>query len=397
MRVSLIGMGGAGTELGPAAAQRLREAELVIGAARLLAALPVRPVRTVPAVKAEEIAGILGASEADRAAVVFSGDTGFFSGAAGLMERLRGMPYEAELLPGLSSVQLLAARLGRPWQDWELCSAHGVRCDVLAALKKGRPVFLLTGGTDGPARICRELLEAGLGSCPVTVGQALGYPDERTCMGSAQAFAQTTFEPLNVLLVDPEPGMFPVLRAPGIPDEDFVRSRVPMTKQEVRAAVLAKLAVRPDDICWDIGAGTGSVSVELALAGRAVWAVERDPEAAALIRENRKRFRVWNLRVTEGEAPAALSGLPDPDAVFIGGSGGALVRILQTVRERNPRARICVSAVSVETLYRAAEWMEENGIEAGITQISVSRTRRVGQLHMLTANNPVFLITGQAP
>ena len=167
-----------------------------------------------------------------------------------------------------------------------------------------------------------------------------------------------------------------------------------MTKQEVRAAILAKLGVRPTDVCWDIGAGTGSVSVELALAGKAVWAVERQAEACALIRENRERFRAWNLRITEGEAPAALRSLPDPDAVFVGGSGGAPEAILRAALERNPRVRLCVSAIALETLHRASDWMEKNGIEAEIAQIAVSRTRKAGGLRLLMANNPVFLISG---
>ena len=394
MRVSLIGMGGAGTELAPAAIGRLEEAELILGAARLLAALPSAGAKTAEAVRAEDILELLRHSGADCAAVVFSGDTGFFSGAARLMDRLRETGYETELLPGLSSVQTLAARLGRPWQDWNLCSAHGARCDVLAELKKGSPLFLLTSGPEDPARICRELTEAGLGGCPVVVGQALSYPDESIRKGTARELSGERFEALNVVLIDPAPEMFPVLRTPGIPDGAFVRGNVPMTKQEVRAAILAKLGVRPADVCWDIGAGTGSVSVELAMAGKAVWAVEREAEACSLLRENRERFRAWNLRIAEGEAPEALKELPDPDVVFVGGSGGALEAILQAALERNPHVRLCVAAIALETLHRASEWMEKNGVEAEITQIAASRTKKAGDLHLLLANNPVFLLSG---
>ena len=394
MRVSLIGMGGAGTELTPAAIRRLNEAELIVGAARLLEALPSAGAKTATAVRPDDILELLRHSGSERAAVVFSGDTGFFSGASGLTERLRETGYETELLPGLSSVQILAARLGRPWQDWDLCSAHGARCDVLAELKRGKPLFLLTSGKEDPARICRELTEADLGDCPVAVGQSLSYPNETIRTGTARELAGERFEALNVMLIDPAPGMFPVLRAPGIPDGEFIRGNVPMTKQEVRAAILAKLGVCPTDVCWDIGAGTGSVSVELAIAGRAVWAVEREAEACSLIRENRARFRAWNLRITEGEAPAALASLPVPNAVFVGGSGGALEEILDAALTRNPQVRLCVSAIALETLYRASDWMEKNGMEAEIAQIAVSRTKKAGGQQLLMANNPVFLISG---
>lgn len=163
-----------------------------------------------------------------------------------------------------------------------------------------------------------------------------------------------------------------------------------MTKQEVRAAILSKLAVGPEDVCWDIGVGTGAVSVELALQCRAVWAVERKPEALALARANREKFGAWNLRLIEGSAPAILEDFPKPDAVLIGGSGGELPGILQAVRRANPEARVCVSAISLETLHAAAAELRD----PEVTQISVSRSRPAGQLHLLLAQNPVFLVTG---
>ena len=168
-----------------------------------------------------------------------------------------------------------------------------------------------------------------------------------------------------------------------------------MTKQEIRSATLTKLAVTPQDICWDVGAGTGSVSVELALQGRSVWAVERQAEACELIRKNRAKFSAWNLHLQEGTAPEACETLPAPDAVFVGGSGRRLQEILTLVVRRNPKARICVSAIALETLQEAVRCLEGLGYRADVTQISVSRGKSVGQLHLLLAQNPVFLITGE--
>ena len=169
-----------------------------------------------------------------------------------------------------------------------------------------------------------------------------------------------------------------------------------MTKQEVRAAALAKLAVRPEDVLWDVGAGTGSVSVEMALAAwkGKVFAVECSGEACGLIRANREKFRAWNLQIVEGRAPEALEALPPPDAVFIGGTKGEMEEILSSVLEKNAKARICISAIAVETLSAALASLEKRGIEAQVTQIAVSRSRPAGKLHLLTANNPIFLITG---
>ena len=294
--------------------------------------------------------------------------------------------------PGVSSVQLLAAALHRPWQDWQLVSAHGCSCDPAAVCRNGKPVFFLTGGSETPATLCRVLADAGWGHVKATVGENLGSTAERLVTDTVETLASLEFAPLSVLLVEPCPPL-PV-RVPGWPDEAFLRSKTPMTKQEVRAAVLAKLAVRPGDTLWDVGAGTGSVSVEMALAATAgrVCAVECDPEACALIRQNRAKFAVSNLYLTEGRAPAVLTGLPAPDAVFIGGSKGSMRQIVDAVLAANPAARLCISAIALETLQEAIATLTAHGLTAQVTQIAVSRSKQAGALHLLMANNPVFLI-----
>lgn len=396
MRVSLIGLGCGTADTTTAQARRtLEEAQYVIGAGRLLDSLPDGcTARRLPATRPREILELLEQADCDTACVVYSGDTGFYSGARLLLPLLRERNIEAELLPGISSIQTLAARLGRPWQEWRLVSAHGTACDAVAAVCGGRPVCFLTGGESGnPGALCRQLTEAGLGDLAVTVGENLTCPEERISTGTAGGFAGRAFATLSVLLVEAAPRT--ARRSPGIPDDAFARGKVPMTKQEVRAAVLAKLAVGPEDLCWDIGAGTGSVSVELALQTGAVWAAECQPEAIALVRANRERFGAWNLRLVEGRAPEVLQGFPKPDAVFVGGSGGALPGILETVYRANPEARICVSAIALETLHTACGTLEKLGYSVEVCQIAVSRARAAGELHLLLAQNPVFLITGR--
>ena len=200
---------------------------------------------------------------------------------------------------------------------------------------------------------------------------------------------------MSVLLIEHLPQ--PPRRTPGLPDEAFLRGDVPMTKQEARAAALAKLAIRPTDTVWDVGAGTGSVSVELALAAPQghVYAVECNPEACALIRKNREKFAAYHLSLTEGRAPEALAALPAPDAVFIGGTKGSMDAVISAVLAKNPAARICISAIAVETLGAAVAALTAHGLAADVTQIAVSRSRPAGKLHLLMANTPVFLITGE--
>ena len=272
-------------------------------------------------------------------------------------------------------VQLLAAAVGRPWQDWKLVSAHGRACDPVSEVLAHSQVFFLTGGGDTPASLCTKLTAAGLGAAHALVGENLGTPAVAIRFGLARELAKQTFAPLSVLLIERE--ALPPRRTPGLPDDAFIRGAVPMTKR-------------------DVGAGTGSVSVELAFAAPAgqVYAVECDPEACALIQKNREKFAAYNLTLIEGKAPEALDMLPAPDAVFIGGTKGNMGAVIDAVLHKNPAARLCIAAIALETLSAAVAALTAHGLAAEVTQISVSRTKAAGNLHLLMANNPVFLITG---
>ncbi len=397
MNVTLIGMGSGQPEnLTLQGLAALRQADLILGARRLLAVLPAGCTENrAAAYRPDEVAELLQTSGAENAVLIYSGDTGFYSGASSMMEKLEALGVRARVLPGLSSIQLLAAALGRPWQGWNLVSAHGRTCDPVAECMQGRPTFFLTGGSEDPATLCAQLAAEGFGDVQGVVGQCLGTPEEKLFRGSVKELAAGRFNSLSVLLVEAAEVL--PRRAPGLPDEAFERGDVPMTKQEVRAAVLAKLAVRPEDILWDVGAGTGSVSVELALAaprGR-VYAVECRPEGCALIKANREKFRTRNLVLVEGLAPAALSDLPAPDAVFIGGSKGSLAAIVDAALDKNPDARICVSAIALESLSAAVAALTAKGRTVQVSQIAVSRAKAVGGLHLMMAQNPIYLITGE--
>lgn len=374
----------------------LLTASCVIGAPRLLENLPEECTRQrIAAIKPQAILEAIQSNDGECCTVLYSGDTGFYSGVRSLVPLLKEAGISFSVLPGISSVQMLSAALGRPWQDWLLMSAHGVNCNPVGAVMQGKPVFFLTGGELTPTELCRQLVQAGLEELPVTVGENLSYPDQNIRMGLAGEFAQEEFSPLSVLLAEPAPQV--TRRMSGFPDDLFLRDEVPMTKQEVRAAILAKLSPRPEDVLWDIGAGTGSVSIELALASSwgHTYAIECNDKACELIQANRKKLGAWNLQLVKGRAPQALKGLETPDAVFIGGTKGSMKEIVAAVLEQNPKAKFCISAICIETVYQAVQALQIHGIEPEITQISVSRGKLVGSLHLLTANNPVFLIAGQ--
>jgi precorrin-6Y C5,15-methyltransferase (decarboxylating) len=260
---------------------------------------------------------------------------------------------------------------------------------------EGREVFFLTGGSLGPADLCRQLDEAGLGDLQVCVGERLSYEDEKITKGTAAEFTEADFHPLSVMLAQPAPSAGDI--TPGIDDGQFLRGDIPMTKQTVRAAILSKMRVRKAETIWDVGAGTGSVSVELAMkaAKGRVWAVEREPEGCQLIEANKEKFGVWNLQVISGSAPEALQELPAPDRVFIGGSGGNLESIIDTALKKNETALICVSAIVLETMADTIRMMTERGMDTDMIQVCVNTSKTIGSRHMMMAGNPIYIITGQ--
>lgn len=396
MRVTLAALGGGDFySCTWESIQALKDADMILGARRLLDSIPksctdYRVAGHDPDVLLEKILE----SDVEEAVVVYSGDTGFYSGTRLLVPLLEREEVEYRVLPGISSVQLLASRLGVPWQDWNLVSAHGVDCNVLAEVMKGKSTCFLTGGRLKPETICGILNDAGLGFLEAVVGSDLTYPEEQLVTGTVSQFVNHEFPTLSVLLVDPAP-LYPK-RTPGIPDSAFLRGDVPLSKQPIRAAALAQMGVQPEDIIWDVGAGTGGISVELALAANegTVYSIERNPDACQLIARNREKFCAWNLELVEGEAPDALEALPVPDKVFIGGSGGEFRAILETVLEKNPEALVCADAIAMETLTEAWNSMKDLGLEPSVLQIAAASTRAAGKLHLLLSNNPAFLILG---
>lgn len=402
MNITLVGLGmGTPDTLTLDGCAALVRAEAVIGAARLLEDLPDGvTANRLPMIESQSIAAWVQAhDELAEICVLFSGDTGFYSGATALYPLLTREGHTVEMQPGIASPVYLCAKLGMPWQDVHLVSAHGRQCDPLAHVLNYPQVFFLTDRIWPPGQICSAIANAGLSDVEVVVGERLSYPDERITHGKVGEIAGQEFAPLSVLLVHRQtPTFCRASRASGIADSEFQRGEVPMTKREARAVILSMLAPTAADILWDIGAGTGSVAVEMALLARwgRVFAVDRNPEACALVNANRERFGLYNLCCLEGAVPDACARLDTPDAVFIGGSGGHLEEVVSIALERNPAVRIVISAVTIETMMRGMAALEKYGctdIEA--VQVSASRAQMVGSSHLLRAQNPIFIMGGR--
>lgn len=389
-----IGMGGADSLTG-GAARAVREAQCVIGAKRMLETADCAGKIVRAAIAPDDIARVIREENAERFAVLFSGDTGFYSGAKKLIAALDGV--QIEVLPGVGSLQALCAKLRRPWENVRAVSLHGRDCNFAAEVRAHEAVFALLGGRDGAKDALDRLCRAGLGDLTVHIGQRLGYPDEKLVSGTASALREGAFDPLSVLLVE-NPGWKNEIVTPGLPDEAFDRDETPMTKSEVRAVSLGKLALTPGAVVYDVGSGSGSVSVEcarLAPMGH-VYAVERKPGAAALTRHNAEKFGLENLTTVEGLAPEAFADLPAPTHAFLGGTAGNLDAILDALLAKNPHVRIVANAVTLETVAQLTRAAKRFTV-SDIAEISVAKPRRVGGYSLMTAQNPVYVFTMQNP
>lgn len=389
-----IGMGNPDT-LTLAGQKAIAAAGQIVGAARMLAAFPDHPGARKALIRAEDIAKAVSDFPGDTA-VLLSGDVGFYSGAAKLHALLKDALVEA--IPGISSLSYFCARLHRSYQDVHVVSVHGREANVVGEIQSHKETFLLTGSNFNAAAVCQALTAAGLGKLEVSVGQRLSYPEERIVRGEAEALVDETFDDLAVMLVDNPAPLSWRCGAPSLFDSQLHRGKVPMTKEAVRTLAVARMEVAPEHTVWDVGAGTGSVSCALAMAAYQgqVYAVEREMDAVALIEENRASFGLSNLHVVLGEAPKALLALPAPDRVFVGGSGGEMEEIFRAALTKNPAVRICLTAVSLESLTQGLRVFEGLGLQnVDVTQLTAAQAKKLGSYHMMLGQNPVYILSGE--
>ena len=397
-KIYLVGIGMGNPDTITVAGQKaIAQSDCIIGAKRMLAAFAQEHTIQKEAIYEQEIVDyIIAHPEFQTISVLVSGDVGFYSGAKKLVQRLED--YDTELICGISSVVYFCAKLKLPWDDVRLVSAHGRECQVIAELKQHAKVFLLTGGKETVSTICETLCANGFGNAKVYVGERLSYEDESISMGTAAELQHGNFASLSVMLIErPQNWPVPVITH-GLPDEAFDRAEVPMTKSEVRSIAISKMQLKATDIVYDVGAGTGSVAIEAALqvCQGQVYAVEKNPAALTLLAQNQQKFAATNLQIIAGAAPAALQELPAPNVVFVGGSTGHLREILQTVLQKNPAVRIVINAIALETLAEAVACCQTFALaDQEIIQVAITKTRQIAHYHMLTGQNPIFIISGR--
>lgn len=431
-RITVLGIGmGSRDTLTIAGAKALEQADVLIGAKRMVDAVRNGQQSVVYEYRSEAICQYIQEHPQYRKAViVLSGDVGFYSGAKKLLELLndscfvqnepeyRGMTADSvttedkiEVICGISSVVYFMSKIGLSWDDAVLASAHGREANLISLIRHNPKVFAIMGTSDGIAALAQNLTYYGMADVMLYVGENLSYPDEQIFAKRADELTDYQGETLSVVCAW-NPEAVPQLMTHGLADSAFVRGKAPMTKGEVRTVSLAKLGLTADSICYDVGAGTGSVAIEMALRahqGR-VYAIEKKEAAAELIEQNKKRLAADNLTVIRGTAPEALTALPAPTHAFIGGSSGNLREIIEVLRQKNPQVRIVINCITLETVTEALQVIREaehscahdkeedlenpscGSSEAEIVQLTVSRAEKIGQYHLMKGENPIYII-----
>lgn len=396
-KITLLGIGmGSRETLTVEGAQELEAAELLIGASRMVDSVKMAYHDTYCEYRSEAILKYIQAHpEYERIVIVLSGDVGFYSGAGKLLELFK----DAKVVCGISSVVYFMAKIGLSWEDAVLTSVHGRSCNLVTLIKQNQKVFSILGTEDGVSELAKKLVYYGMGDVLLYVGENLSYETERITAGKASDLTGFRGSALCVICAyhpDPEAKY----ATHGMKDEAFLRGKAPMTKSEVRALSLAKLQLKADSVCYDVGAGTGSVAIEMALRASqgTVYAIEKKDEAADLIEENKRRFATDHLQLIRGTAPQALETLPAPTHAFIGGSSGNLQQILEVLLQKNPNVRIVINCITLETVTEALTCIRQfQFAESEIVQIGAAKAKELGRYHMMMGENPIYIITCQNP
>jgi precorrin-6Y C5,15-methyltransferase (decarboxylating) len=397
-KIYLVGAGIEGWEgFGSKALEAINSAELLIGHQRLLDIFPDFKGEKQTISDLSIMLDLIKTTE-KQVVVLSSGDPNFFGVARFL---LRNLPKDRiEIFPNVTSVQYAFARIKEPWDDTIFLSVHGRglkgAIDRIIAADKAA---VLTDEVNSPAAIARELINRGAEGYDVYLCEDLGLPTEKFTRTDVRGLVDLQASPLNILILikawEPNLENYPLL---GIADDEFTTARKLITKQEIRAVTLAKLQIQNDLVLWDIGAGSGSVSIEAGnlMPNGKVYALEKNPQYLTFIRENLKKFSAKNVMLVEAYAPEGIDELPNPDRVFIGGSGGMLDDIIDAVDKRlKPDGVIVLNAVTLDTLTKAVEFLEDHGYTVEVTCVNVSKTVSLTEYKMFEAHNPVYIISAR--
>lgn len=389
-KISIVGIGMSNKTLTQEALDIIYESDVLIGTKRLLNEVSYLNKPSYDAFLADDVAKIIDDVDYENIVVLVSGDVGFYSGAEKLVNVLN--KFDIRLIPGISSVSYFFAKSLLPWKDANLISCHGINTNIVSSVRRNNYTFTLTG--NNIPYLQENLIKFGFEDLNVWVGENLGSNEEFVSSCKVKDLNNREYSSLTVLII--ENPNFDSKVPTGIPDSEFIRGKVPMTKSEVRAVCMSKLSISPKDIVYDIGCGTGSVTIEMALSAYDgnVFAFDKNEEAIDLLNQNCKKFHLDNVCSICGLAPECLKDFPIPDVVFIGGSSGNMDEIVSYLYSINGDVKFVITAVTIESAMVALDALKNVNIDGDIVQVAISKGKKVGDLHMLLAQNPIFIISG---
>lgn len=392
--ISLVGIGMGNTDsLTKEAEKTIQEANLLIGASRMIEACEKNGQDVYIEYNSEKIAAYIQEHpEYEKIAVVLSGDVGFHSGAKKLLNVLGN---QVKVVCGISSVAYFMSRIQKSWDDVVLTSNHGEEANLISLIRQNKKVFSILGKKDSVAELAKKLLAYGMNEVVLYVGERLSYADEKIKKGFPETFVDYEGDSLSVLYAENK-NYRRQSATHGIRDEEFLRDKVPMTKEEVRTVSLSKLRLSENSVCYDVGAGTGSVAIEMALRAYKgkVYAIEKKELAVELLKKNKEQFQADNLEIIEGFAPEAMEGLEVPTHAFIGGSSGNMKEIMELLLKKNPKVRMVINCIALESVSEALECLKSLPVsDTEIVQMTVGKSKTVGRYHMMMGENPIYIIS----
>ena len=406
MEITLAGIGmGNKNNLTKEVSEKIEEADILLGAERMLEPYKARMEKR-PFYLAKQIIPYLQEiqmkhpMERLKVVVLFSGDSGFYSGCQSLYHALQEeintgqLKAKMHVMPGISSVAFLASCIGESYQDAAVYSMHGKEIYNLARrIQREQKTFLIMSGVKDVNRLGESLIKAGMNDCEIITGYQMSYAEQQIIKRTPDECIKLREEGLYTCFVK-NPNAIKKRLTHGIADGEFIRDKVPMTKEEVREVSICKLKLCQDAVVYDIGSGTGSIAMEIAGLSPdiQVYAIEQKKEAVSLIWQNMEKFKLENVTVIEAKAPEGLQDLPVATHAFRGGSGGDLKEILQPLYEMNPHMRVVINAISMETICEIKEILTLCPIEnEEIVQLQVNRAKKAGRYHLMQAENPVWI------
>ena len=402
--INLVGIGlGNPNLLTKAAISALERSSVIIGAKRIVDSVkedfPNKKYFTE--YNTDKIIEIIRENTDSETAVVFSGDISLFSGSLKLFDKLKALVEEKDFkdcnintYPGISSLSYLCAKSNTDISKVKILSFHGKEELLYHNIDSNEFTFIITSKGEGVKEICRKLIAFGFFDLDIILGENLSYENERITKAKASKIIEMEISDLNCMLIS-NPDADKSISI-GLPDEVFARDKVPITKSEVRAVIMSKLDICPNSICYDIGAGSGSISIEmsrLAYEGK-VYAIEKNPLAVELIKKNIHNFSAENIELIHAKAPDGLDNILDADKIFIGGSGGELISMMEMIFTSKKNPTIVISAITMETIAQITDIVKlakEKGYDTEITAVNVSKSKEVGPYNMMIAQNMVFI------